>query len=115
MSARLKRNWELLKLLKKTKGKERRNALIYVGKQDLIRAICEIIHNVLLGTVKLKPTEIKRLKRYKSVLRQLADRKVAVKTKEDLVKQRGGFLPLILGPALGVVASLIGEVIGKAI
>ena len=115
MSARLKRNWELLKLLQKTTHKKRRQALIYVGKEDLIRALCEIIHNVLLGNVKLQPAEIRRLKRYKSVLRQLADRKVATKTKKELINQEGGFLPFILGPALGVVASLVGEAIGKAL
>jgi predicted glutamine amidotransferase len=114
MSARMKRNWKLLDALRKASKKKRTN-LLKIGKDDLLLAICEIVDNVLKGTVKLKPAEQKKLQRYKKELRLVCDRKVSKQRKKKVINQKGGFLPLILGPALAVVGSLLGEVIGKAL
>ena len=115
MSARLKKNWELLQLLQRHKNHRERKALLFVGKDDLIRALCEIIHNVLEGTIELNAKEKASLKRYKRSLRQLVDKKVSKASKREILNKKGGFLPIVLAPALSLVASLIGEAIGKNI
>ena len=114
MSARLKRNWHLLHVLDKAKPQQRK-AILKTANNDLVIAICEIVDNVLRGTVKLTPAQRKKLRRYKSALRILADKKICCKDKKGLVIQNGGFLPLVLAPALSVAAGILGEVIGKAI
>lgn len=106
----------MLKVLSTVKGPKQRKAMLLNSNNDLMMAICEIVDNVLRGTVKLRPSDRKKLSKYKSVLREMADRSLAKKKKKTLLlSQRGGFLPLVLAPALALVASLVGEVVGKAI
>lgn len=116
MSARLKRNWHMLKILMKAKKPKHRRAILDSGNDDLVMAICEIVDNVLRGTVKLKSADKQKLVHYKKVMRDIANKRVAKKQKKKLLlSQKGGFLPVILAPALALVASLVGEVVGKAI
>jgi hypothetical protein len=110
----MKRNWGVLRELERA-TKSKRKKLLAVGKDDLLLAICEIVDNVLKGTVKLNNVQKKKLLRYKKELRNIADRKASKTSKKKVLNQRGGFLPLILTPALGLIASLVGEVIGNAI
>ena len=113
MSARLKRNWDLLKVLKAASPSQRK-AILLTSNDDLILAICEIVDNVLRGTVKLSSHQKNKLKQYKKAMRYTAAHNVSKKNKRKvLATQRGGFLPLILAPALTLVAGLLGEVIGK--
>lgn len=114
MSARLKRNWDLLKVLRQAPPSQRR-AIVVTGTDDLILAICEIVDNILRGNVRLLPKQKRKLKLYKHVLRQIADHKVTKKVKRRKLAQKGGFLPIILGPALALVAGLIGESIAKSV
>lgn len=115
MSARLKRNWHLLKVLSQFKKPIQRKAILLTNSDDLILAICEIVDNVLRGTVQLKARDRKKLQQYKKVMRELANRKIAKKDKKSILLQKGGFLPLVLAPALSLVASLVGEAISSAI
>ncbi len=110
MSIRLKRNLDFLRVLKKANPKQCK-AIIQDGNKDLILCLCEVIDNILLGTIKLSPKQKKELCKYKKVLRQLVDKKVAITTKRKLFVQKGGFLPAILGPVLGLAATLFGELL----
>ena len=94
---------------------DQRHLILDAGKTDLLLAVCEIIDNVLRGNVKLSNRERDQLRRYRKSIRAMADRVVPHKYKKKLLVQRGGFLPLILAPALGAVAGLVGEVISKAL
>ncbi len=110
MSIRLKRNLDFLRVLKKANPKQRK-AIIHEGNNDLILCLCEVIDNILEGTIKLSPKQKKEVSKYKKVLRQLVDKKVAITAKRKLFVQKGGFLPAILGPALGLAATLLGELL----
>ncbi len=110
MSARLKRNLNFLHVLKKANPKQRK-AIIESGTNDLILCLCEVIDNILVGTVKLGPKQKKGLGRYKKVLRELVDKKVSLVTKRRLFVQKGGFLPALLAPALGLAATLLTELL----
>ena len=110
MSARLKRNLDFLHVLKRA-NKKQRTAILDSANKDLILCLCEVIDNVLAGTVKLSIKQKKDLSKYKSILRQLVDKKVSINKKKKLFIQKGGFLPAILGPALGLAATIIGQLI----
>ena len=89
---------------KKTK---RRNALINLADTCEIKAIAEIVDNILKGNIPLTREQVAKLKKHKKHLRQIAKRKVATKTKKKLLKQTGGFLSTLIPVALSMLASLI--------
>ena len=102
---RLKRNFNTLKVLRKAPVQQQKYILAHETK-DLIECIGEIIGNLLEGKVKLTSMQKRKLQMYKHMLRKIhSKRKTAVTRK--LVVQKGGFLSALLGPALGVIGSLL--------
>ena len=75
MSSYVKRTLPLLQTLATSKP-ALRNAILEQAPADLIKAISEIILNVLKGAIKITPKQKKRLARYKSKLRELASNRV---------------------------------------
>ena len=67
-------------------------------ESDIIHALSEIALNILRGNVQLSRQQVQRLQRHKQALRALASRAIPLRRKRALllVKQRGGFLPLLL-------------------
>ncbi len=112
MSKWLKKNIELLKILKKAKPKQRK-LLLEAAENGLIYCLCECIDNVLRGNVKLSSVRKRELEKHKDVLRKIVDRKTKVQKKRNLLVQKGGFLPALLAPVLSIAAGLIGDLIGN--
>lgn len=112
MAKRLKNNLDELKVLKKAKPKLRKSFLEAADK-DLICCIAECCHNILQGNVQLSPESKRRLKRHGNHLRQLASKRVSLRKKRSLLVQKGGFLPTLLVPILGVAASLISSLVRR--
>ena len=111
MSLRLKRNIHFLKVLQKSKPNQIK-AIVANSNKDLLLCICEVIDNILRGTVRLKPKQRTQLLKYKKVLRQLTNKKVKLPAKRKIIlNQAGGFLPAILVPALSIAASLLGGLV----
>jgi len=110
MSARLKRNLDFLNVLAKAKPKQRQ-AIISTASKDLLLCICEVVDNILRGAVKLTVKQKQQLKRYKKVLRTVADRKIPLKQKQKLISQKGGFLSAAIIPVLSIAAALLGEAV----
>lgn len=91
---------------------QKRKELLKHSSPDLIRTLCEISLNVLKGNIPLSGTQYKKLKRQKRILKLLTDKNTSLHRKHQaIVNQRGGFLL----PLLGVVAPLIGELVGGLI
>jgi hypothetical protein len=65
----VKRALTLLQTLAKSKP-ALRNAILQHAPADLIKAISEIILNILKGAIKITPHQKKRLARYKNKLRK---------------------------------------------
>ena len=80
--------------------------------KKLINAICECSKNILSGNVTLNDEEFKRLKKYQKHLRLLATRKTPLKQKKEIV-QKGGFLPALIAPLIGLLGSVISSVIAR--
>ena len=77
MSQRMKHNIDLLRVLARSSPKQRK-AIIKTCHVDLIKCLAEISLNVLQGVVPINPSQKKKLKRFRSLLRALADKKVSI-------------------------------------
>jgi hypothetical protein len=109
---RFEKNLDYLSVLRRCKPKERR-AILQNSGYELIKTICECCENVLNGSVPLCEKDKKRLAPYKAKLRELRSRKKSLKAKKQALIQRGGFLPALLGPLIGVIGGLLPDLIAK--
>lgn len=114
MSNRLKKHLPLLKLLKKANVEER-IALLENTNNDFIKCLDECIDNFLRGNVRCSHVKREQLKKSAKVLRKIVHPKTSIKRKRELLVQRGGFLPALLAPLIGVASGLIGDLLGNLI
>lgn len=105
-------NADYLSLIGKTKSKVKRNQLIEYASREQINAIAECIDNVLRGIVPLSGKEINYLRRYKTPMRLVSNKRVPLKEKKSTLKQRGGFLTALLPIAASVLGPLLGRLFG---
>lgn len=101
-------NSDYLSLLGKTKNKKKRDILIDIATNDQLKAILECIFNILDGSVLLSKTHIDKLKKHKSVLRKHRNDKLSTEQRKLLLKQKGGFLNVLLPIASGILGSILG-------
>lgn len=102
---------DFLNLLAESKTPKKRKLLADWANKNDIDALSEISLNTLKGNVKLSPQMYKKLKRYKTALRTLASKKASLKKRKSVVKQQGGFLPMLIPAALSVMSSIVPEII----
>ena len=104
---------ELHQLAKIRNGAKIRKKIAEV-RDCVINAISELADNCLRGNIPLKKSGFKKLSLFKKLLRKLR-RKTKVKTRRNLLIQQGGFaiLPLLIPPALSLLASVVGSAINK--
>lgn len=100
-------NSEVLRFLHKAKP-QYRQAILKAADDNLIKCLCECVHNTLNGKVRLSTAQKKQLSRHKNILRRLTKKGESIKTKKKFIIQKGGaFLPLLLAPLItGVLSSL---------
>lgn len=102
---RLRKNSNFLKLLLKTSPNKRRSLLRTANKEQ-VSCLCEICLNILAGNI---PVNIKKIKKFKNVLRKLANPSTKLQTKKNiLVNQSGGFLGNILPTIATVLSNILG-------
>ena len=79
-----------------------RKKIIKTCKRGEINTICEIIHNFLKRNLTTNQRIIKKMKKYKSLLRALANKKVKLQRKRSILRsKRGGSILSLLLPLLG--------------
>ena len=107
MSKRMRTNLPYLQILAKCKPKLRK-FIIESGPSSIVLCLSECCLNLLKGVIPLTPRQKKRLSRYKTHLRALANKKVSIKRKKQFLNQKGGnLLTTFLPPVLSVLASLL--------
>jgi hypothetical protein len=112
MSDRIARNASKIKSLQRMNCTNRKSYLKHCDR-EFIDSICECTKNLLAGNVPVTSKQYKKLKPYKKVLRKLSNKKLTNEHRRQLlVKQKGGFLPALLAPLVGLASSLIGGLIG---
>jgi len=82
-------------------------ALITNCKKELLNCISECVFNVLKRQFKIVRLNTRKLQKYKSALRKVADRHVSLSGKKRHIVKRGGFLLPLLSAILPTIASLI--------
>jgi len=107
MTARIKRHAKTLSYLAEC-DKHNCKAIINAAGSELLNCFSDICYNVLKGKVSLSPTEENNLRKYKNILRKIADKKSTLKTKKTLV-QKGGFLSALLGPLIESVLAPLAK------
>jgi len=111
---RLRDNLDFLTLLAKAKRPEKRRNLLEVATAEQLRTIIDCIKNVLYSDkIPLTSKDKRALKKHKSVLITLANKRLPAETRRDLLCQRGGFLPALIPPILAVVGSLLGGLLNR--
>ncbi len=113
MSALLKAHLKTLRRLGCRSGAERKK-FFKTCKRDAVDCCCEIARNILNKNVALSPSQLKAWRRHGNTLRDLARLRTPLAKKRKIL-QKGGFLPLLLAPLLGIASSIIGGVASKAI
>jgi len=103
---RARSNYNALHVLKRAEPCFRKPLITNCNK-ELVNCISECVINVMKGNIKLSDCKTRKLKKYKTALRKVADRHVAFAGKKRLIVQRGGFLWPLLGAILPTIASLI--------
>ena len=105
MSAVVKRALPLLQTLAEAKPKFKK-AIIKHASPELLKAISEIVLNMLKGIIPLSPQQKQRLSRYKNVFRALAKKGISAVKKRKLLIQKGGGagLAVLLPIALSLLA-----------
>ena len=112
MAKRLQRNLELLKLLKNCKTKAQRKAILKLADKDLIKCLCDCAYNILHGNIKMSRQKQCALKKHGHVIRKFANKKRGgLEKKRDFLIQKGGFLPALLAPIIGLAGGLIGDLV----
>ena len=98
---------DFLSMLGKERSVKKRNQLLDIASKEQICAIVECIHNILEGNVQnLTSDTIKKLARYKKVMRQLRNEKGGMEMKRNLLKKRGAFLSHLINSVLHIIAKI---------
>ena len=109
MSSCMQRNLVLLEMLYKASPNVWR-VIVGNASADFIKALCEVALNVIKGNIPLTTKQYKQLKKKKSVVRLVADKKVNLLKKKQTINQTGGgFLLPLLGAAIPFLTSLFNR------
>lgn len=93
---------------------KRRTILKRVSNSEL-KSLCGLCLNVTRGKFPVDKNALKRLKRHRKTLETLADRRVSLQKKRDVINQKGGFIGPLVAFALPLLTQLIASQISKRI
>jgi hypothetical protein len=107
-SSEILKRKDFLNLLAKSKSRKRREALINLADTGELKSLIEIFLNALYGNIPLPKSLIKRMRRYKTPLRELVRKNTSAKRKKEILSntQVGGILPLLLPLLAGLAHGL---------
>ena len=77
-----------------------RRALLQTVSVSQLRALSEIVHNVLVGNVSLTPAESEKLKKKRSLLYVLGDKRVRHSRKKRVLQTGANIIQYVLRIAL---------------
>lgn len=103
MTKRVLKNLDFLNALHQCNTAQK-NRLLRAARPELVNAVCDCIHNILIGAVPISDQKRRRLESKKNILRKIVSRKTKAVQRKRLLTQKGSgllsLLPLILAPAL---------------
>ena len=104
--------YSCLRMLAKTKSSLKKKKIISNSPKSIYPVITDIAKQILKGTIPLKPKDKANLKRYKNHLRLLTSKSTLAQRKK-IINQKGGFLPLLIKPALTLLATVAANKLSK--
>ena len=109
MSSNLQKNLKLLQLLSNTRNSTTRKAILkdLCDKKMFFSALKEICKNTLAGNVKMSKYRKNKLRKYKKVIKGIGTTKVTSPKTRMLVKQSGGFLPILVPAVISILTQLL--------
>lgn len=97
----------ILHVLKDTKSKKLRKAILSTCSDQVIQTLAEIVHNILKNNVNISQTDIEKLRKYKLTLRrihsELMKKKKTSERRKIFLNQKGGFLTPLLASVLSAL------------
>ena len=110
MSKNLKNCYEKLKFIASVKDHAlRRKLLNSLSDECLYKALNEIAVNVVNGKVTFNSATQRKLKKFKEKIKRLSVKTNNKKTMKSLVRQSGGFLPILIPAIASVVSTLLAR------
>ena len=103
-SSRVKKHLSVLEYLKNLNEKERKSFINGAGC-ELLKTISELCLNLLRGNITVKPTDVKKLKKFKRQIIVLSEKQHNIKKRKNICSQKGGFIPMLLGSLLPAIIS----------
>ena len=96
MSTTLKKHWTFLQLLLESESSKQKKALLDTITRGQIIALSEIAHNLIQGTIPISTQTLNRLRKHRSLIELLGDKKTSVYTKKQAIRRRpSGILSLL--------------------
>lgn len=108
------KNLEFLKQLAHAKNKKK---LLKTATASQLNAIRNVCYNLCKGRFKLPPKIYKKISRHRRCIRDLANKK-KLKSVQGIRKrliQHGGFLGALLPAILGLISTVGGRALSKAV
>ena len=99
MNREVRAHLDFIKYLKVATKRQSR-FLIDTITSDQLKALRDIIYNILLGNCRVKTSTKTKLMKYKSIMRAIVERSVSRNKLKDLFKKLIPILSLILSEAL---------------
>lgn len=99
MSTVLKKQIWYLHLLMNTSSTAQRKALLDTITNEQLKALTEVIHNVLQGNIPLTQVHKNKLRHHKAFLRILGDPKISLARKREALCQKDTIIILLLKAA----------------
>ena len=108
MSKNLNKCFSKLKFIASVKNDFLRKKLLQsMSDECLFKALNEIAINYSKGNIKLTSNQKRRMRKHEKLIRKLSRKNNKSSYKKSLIKQSGGFLPIILPAVASILTSLI--------
>lgn len=110
MSRLMRENARIISSLARYSPHRRKEVLRHAPK-ELVYALSEGCINVLKGNVPLSKQKYQKLRRYKKKIRTLANSRIGLRTKQNFVRQNGGFIGLLASALVPVLSTVVGNLL----
>lgn len=108
------KQYQPLLLALQTADPDTRVGILRSAPEEFIKTLLEIMLNFLHGNIPHNATTRQKLKRHRLQLHKLSRKRSMKIARRELVKQKGGFLPLLIAPLLALTAPAIARKVSSA-
>jgi hypothetical protein len=110
------KNKNMLKILASSYTKPRyKQVILKNADQSLINAISDSTRLLLEGKINLSDTDRNILKKYKNIIRKIANKSTPLSKKRNIISssnQRGGFLEFLIPALITGISSIVASAVG---